>query len=89
MKTSHAELLPAAQARARASSSIRKFKKKVRSSLSDADDDACLAPISQRIAASVSRDSPIFSQPPLAWSSANKSFTIDGTADIGFVEVIE
>src|SRR5450631_2669152 len=80
--------MPAAQARARASSSTRRLRKKVRISVSEVAGVACLEPTSQRIVAKDSRGRPIFSQPALAWRSASSSSTADCTAEICFVELM-
>src|SRR6202035_4348712 len=85
-KSSQAELLPAAQARARASSSTRSVSRKVRASAWVAPAGTYFAATSQRIAAKDSRARPIFSQPLLTCSSAARPVTADCTkAGIGFV----
>src|ERR1700757_853697 len=85
-KISQAEFSPAAQARAKASSSTRRLRKKLRASASD--EAPHLVPTSQRIVEKDSRVRPIRSQPALAWSSARISFTTDCTAELGFDELM-
>src|ERR1700690_3438519 len=87
-KISQAELTPAAQARARASSSTRRLRRNVRISVSGVVAVACFEPTSQRITAKDSRVSPILPQPPLACRSASSSLTTDCTAEIGLAELM-
>src|SRR5712672_1537476 len=79
-KSSQAELLPAAQARASASSSTRKVSRKVRASDGVAPASRYFAATSQRIVVKDSNVSPTFSQPLFACNSFSSSVTTDCTA---------
>src|SRR5690348_16471685 len=85
-KISQAEFSPAAQARARANSSTRRLRKKVRASSSE--EAPYLDPTSQRITEKDSRVRRILSQPALACNSASISLATACTAGLDFDELM-
>src|ERR1017187_2794091 len=85
-KTSQAELLPAAQARASASSSTRRVSRRVRASASVFPAGKYFLATSHRISAKDSQVRPTFSQPLFVCNSTSRPATADSTAaEIGFV----
>src|ERR1700735_3167317 len=87
---SQAELSPAAQARAKASSSTRRVSKKARASDRVASAGRYFVATSHKMAAKLSRVRPKFLQPLFPYRSTTKSAIADCTgATIGFEALIE